>query len=225
MAPIKVLSASADASFQASLRAAICDDEGIALSASIAEDTEHLQANVVAVGPDVILLDESYFPATGLLARMRTAFAPARVIVVVDECGPVRLAELIRCGARGCIQKDVSAGLWRKAMHAVHDGDIWVNRNVVLALLEALATADPDAKPPDAAIPDGRLTEREWEVARLVARGMTNKEVGRFMAISDMTVKTHLKHIFNKLHVTRRAHIPHLAGDGWPNTLHPGSDA
>lgn len=218
MAAIKVLSSSADATFRANLRAAINGDERIALTDSAWDDARHLQERVLAAGPNVVLLDESCSPPLPLVMELRAIFMPARIVIVVEECGPATLAEMIRYGARGCIQKSAPPSLWRKAIHAVHDGDIWVNRSVVLELLEALAGAVPDVKTHIADIPDGRLTEREWEVARLVARGMTNKEIARFMTISDTTVKTHLKHIFNKLHVTRRAQLPHLANEGWPRS-------
>lgn len=224
MASIKILSASADLAFRATLRSAMSGDERVALTDSAWEDAEHLLARIHSTGPNVVLLDETCGPPLGLLMHLRRMFMPARIIVAVDQCGHRRLAELIRYGARGCIQKSAPPDLWRKAVYAVHDGDVWVNRSVVLELLEALAGVEPDHHPVAQSVPDGRLTEREWEVARLVARGMTNKEVARFMTISDTTVKTHLKHIFNKLHVTRRAQIPHPAHPGWVADLPPDDE-
>ena len=215
MASIKILSASADMAFRATLRSVMCGDEHVALTDSVWEDAEHLLARIHSTGPNVVLLDETCGPPLGLVMHLRRIFMPARIIVAVEQCGHRRLAELIRYGARGCIQKSASPDLWRKAIYAVHDGDIWVNRSVVLELLEALVGAEQDHNVAAQALPDGRLTEREWEVARLVARGMTNKEVARFMTISDTTVKTHLKHIFNKLNVTRRAQIPNPNNQGW----------
>lgn len=223
MASIKVLSSSADTAFRAALRAALADDERVILTDSAWDNPERLLARIQAVGPNVVVLDEACAPPIRMVIQMQSIWMPARIIVVVDECGHRKLADMIRYGARGCIQKCAAPYLWRKAIHAVHDGDIWVNRNVVLELLEALVGIEADPKVADEALPDGRLTEREWEVARLVARGMTNKEVARFMTISDTTVKTHLKHIFNKLNVTRRGQIPHLASEGWPGAKASGT--
>lgn len=210
MAAIKVLSSSADTAFRSTLCAAIAGDEQFALTDCAWNDAEHLYALILTSGANVVLLDESCAAPGGLMKRMHFELIPVRFIVVVEECGHDKLADLIRSGVRGCIQKNAPPGLWRKAIHAVHDGDIWVNRSVVLDLLEVLVDGHAHGRPAEQSIPDGRLTEREWEVARLVASGMTNKEVARFMKISDTTVKTHLKHIFGKLKVKRRGQLPRL---------------
>lgn len=215
MVPIKVLSASEDTAFRTALRSAIADDEGIELTETTWDDSDRLLAVIRATSPDLVLLDEAGAPPHALMRQIHAILVHARLIVVMDECGQRELADLIRQGARGCIQKGAPRSLWRKAIHAVHEGDIWVNRNVMLELLEALVGIEPDSDGAGDPLPDGRLTEREWEVARLVAMGMTNKEVARSMTISDTTVKTHLKHIFGKLHVTRRGQIPHQPGPAW----------
>lgn len=210
MAPIKVLSSSGDSVFRSALRGALHGDDGVLLFDDDSGHIDDLLPRIRILMPDVVLLDLQDAMSHSAIERLHATFVSLRIVMVVTQCCQAELADMIRHGARGCIQKGASPALWRKAVHTVHDGDIWVSRSVVLELLEVLSgLVDPDHQPAESEIvPDGRLTEREWEVARLVARGMTNKEVARYMTISDTTVKTHLKHIFNKLKLTRRAQIP-----------------
>lgn len=214
MASIKVLSSSGDSVFRAALRGSLHGDSDVMLFDEHSCPIDQLLLRIEILTPDVVLLDLQDAMAHAVIERIHASFISLRIVMVVTQCGQSELADMIRHGARGCIQKGASPTLWRKAVYTVHDGDIWVNRSVVLELLEVLlGLADPGLRHEvPAMLPDGRLTEREWEVARLVARGMTNKEVARYMTISDTTVKTHLKHIFNKLKVTRRAQIPAANG-------------
>lgn len=214
MPAIKVLSSSNDGAFRAALRGVLGGDGGIGLRDRDWPGLDRLQAWMDAEPPDVLLLDCEGASQGAVLERVHAAFAPVRIIMIVAGNGHAELADMIIRGARGCIQKNVSPALWRKAILTVYDGDIWLNRSALLEILELLigSGAAPQLREgPGQPLPDGRLTEREWEVARLVACGMTNKEVARSMTISDTTVKTHLKHIFNKLQVTRRSQI-HGAG-------------
>lgn len=214
MAPIKVLSSSGDSLFRAALSSSLHVDDGVLLFDEKSGPIDELLIRIGILMPDVVLLDLQDAVAHAVIERVHASFISQRIVMVVSQCGQSELADMIRHGARGCIQKGASPALWRKAVHTVHEGDIWVNRSVVLELLELLVgLADPSLQhEASVTLPDGRLTEREWEVARLVARGMTNKEVARYMTISDTTVKTHLKHIFNKLKVSRRAQIPAANG-------------
>lgn len=215
MAPIKVLSSSDDGKFRTALCGVLDGDDGVLLFDEGPGPIDELLRRIGALMPDVVLLDRQDAVAHTAIERVHASFVSLRIIMVVTQCGQSELADMIRHGARGCIQKGASTALWRRAVHAVHEGDIWVNRSVVLELLEMLlGLSDLQVQhETSVSLPEGRLTEREWEVARLVARGMTNKEVARSMTISDTTVKTHLKHIFNKLNVTRRAQLPAVDGE------------
>lgn len=214
MAPIRVLSSSDDGVFRAALCGSLQGDDEVLLFDEKSSPIDELLLRIGTLMPDVVLLDRQDAVAHSAIERVHACFISLRIVMVVTQCGQSELADMIRHGARGCIQKAASPALWRRAVHAVHEGDIWVNRNVVLELLETLlGFADVQlTHQASVNLPDGRLTEREWEVARLVSSGMTNKEVARYMTISDTTVKTHLKHIFNKLKVTRRSQLPALNG-------------
>lgn len=214
MGPIKVLSSSGDSVFRSALRVSLHGDDGVLLFDDDNGPIDELLPRIGNLMPDVVLLDLQDAISHSVIERIHASLLSPRIVMVVTHCCQAELADMIRHGARGCIQKGVSPALWRKAVHTVHEGDIWVSRSVVLELLEMLVgLSGPHLQhEPPVFLPDGRLTEREWEVARLVASGMTNKEVARYMTISDTTVKTHLKHIFSKLKVTRRAQIPAVNG-------------
>jgi len=93
-----------------------------------------------------------------------------------------------------------------RAIRAVHGGDIWVGRRVLAHLLENLQ-AQIQAAHESAADPVPGLTSRETQVVVKIQLGMTNKEVARQLGISETTVKTHLQHIFHKLHISRRVEL------------------
>lgn len=94
-----------------------------------------------------------------------------------------------------------ASGAVVKAVRAVHAGDTWFGRPALFHALRGLLGAACAARiPPD----EGRLTSREEEILHLIARGLSNKEIARELDISGHTVKTHLHHIYDKLHQSGR---------------------
>ena len=89
-------------------------------------------------------------------------------------------------------------------------GEIWVGRRVMLSLIEELATLRaPDA---DDVSGGARMTSREREIAGLVARGASNKQIAHQLSISIKTVKTHLTNIFKKLGLSTRLQLALAVG-------------
>src|SRR3989304_5362939 len=115
--------------------------------------------------------------------------------------GPKALRE----GARGYLQKNVSSGELLKAIRAVHAGEAWIERGVMGHLLEELPRQENrvNKKSQSAQL----LSQREAEVARFVAEGLSNKEVADRLLISEKTVQSHLVSIFRKLHLRHRLQL------------------
>jgi len=151
--------------------------------------------------PKVILLDyEGLGPnAEGLVSRLRRLAPKVRVLVLARRSGAQTVVSLLRAGAAGLVGKDVDLSILLNAVRAVAAGEVWADRKAAAQALEQLAA-------PVRTEPEGHvvLTRREWEVVEAVGRGLRNRDIARGLGISEKTVKTHLNHIFSKLHVESR---------------------
>jgi DNA-binding NarL/FixJ family response regulator len=120
-------------------------------------------------------------------------------LLLYATCTRGDILEAIRAGASGCVARSVDPRLLVKAVRTVHAGSTWFGRT---ALLEALRGQIGVDAPP---LPEtGKLTQREEEILRLIGQGLSNKEIGRRLDISDHTVKTHLHRVYAKLHQSGR---------------------
>jgi DNA-binding NarL/FixJ family response regulator len=113
--------------------------------------------------------------------------------VVTASQDPAETLAAIRAGAKGVVFKRFAVETLVEAVRTVRDGQVWLPPALQSELTARLA--EPDAK---------ALTSREREIVRLVALGLQNPEIARRLAISDVTVKTHLNNVFHKLEVRDR---------------------
>lgn len=109
-----------------------------------------------------------------------------------------------------------------QAIRAVSQGEVWIGRRELAAVLDDLLSQrerTDDAAAESAAL----LSQRELEIADAVRLGLTNKEIAHKLRISPTTVKTHLEHIFHKLHVSHRVQLailtPSSAAQTEPGTV------
>jgi len=108
---------------------------------------------------------------------------------------------VLRCGGAGCLARTCTAPDLIRAVLAVHRGELWASRKVLADVLQLMRITVP-AGPSDE--PHAGLSRREREIVGWMRQGMTNKQIGRVLGISDMTVKTHAHNIFHKLEVSGR---------------------
>ena len=118
-----------------------------------------------------------------------------------------RVIEAFRTGARGIVYSNESLSQLADCIIHVYKGDVWV-RGVDLGLILG-GLLKPSVRVTDVT---GRtlLSPREEEISRLVAEGMSNREVARALKISESTVKNSLFHVFEKLGVNSRVHLSRL---------------
>ncbi len=149
--------------------------------------------------PDVILMDVRMPVLDGLQAtRAITAMAdPPKVLVLTTFDLDDYVYEALRCGASGFLLKDASARELAEAVRLVAAGDALLSPGVTRRLIAEFARLGAPRSPGRAQL-DG-LTEREHEVLRLVARGMSNAEVAGELIVAEQTVKTHVSRILMKL--------------------------
>ncbi|WP_028934438.1 MadR family response regulator transcription factor [Pseudonocardia spinosispora] len=166
-------------------------------------------AVVAAARPTVVLLDLKLSTgpqADGLeLCRELTSAHPGLGVLVLTTFVEDRLVvEAVQAGALGYVVKDVDTTELVRAIRAVARGESAFDPRSASAMARALSGAGtgPERE---------RLTERELEVLRLLARGLSNREIGRELFISETTVKFHVGNLMRKLLVGRRAEAVYAA--------------
>jgi DNA-binding NarL/FixJ family response regulator len=121
------------------------------------------------------------------------------------------LSAALRAGAAGFQLKDAPGEEIVRAVRTVAEGEAWLDPGVTGRVLQTYSARTPTTKDAKAAI--GRLTPRELEVVELVGRGHTNTEIADELVISEVTVKSHIGHIFTKLGLRDRAAVIVFAFD------------
>jgi DNA-binding NarL/FixJ family response regulator len=160
-------------------------------------------ALVLKLAPDVVLLDLSMPEVDGLgvLERLRKAGSAARAIILTtfdDDTAMLRAAVM---GAAGFLLKDLPREELEDAIRSVHGGAKVFRPTMSSAIRETPRLRRPDADRGQAIAP---LTERELAVLRLMAGGLSNKEVAIALHLAEGTVKNHVSAILDKFGVTDR---------------------
>jgi DNA-binding NarL/FixJ family response regulator len=170
-------------------------------------------AAVKATKPDIVLLDIRMPGEDGLscLEKLKALEPPVAVVIVTLYDDRRYVLEAIRRGAAGYVLKDASTADVITTLSAVADGQLAIDQQL---LREALSTKRQEPPPGDS--PRQRaeaysLTPREHDVLNLVAEGMTNKEIGGQLSITEDTVKKHVQNIIWKLRAADRTQAAIMA--------------
>jgi DNA-binding NarL/FixJ family response regulator len=184
----------------------------------------------------LVALDLSIFPSqrTGHVRRWKAAFQSLPLILGGDEFTPERELAALGLGMSAvCDQRMAEEGLSR-VISVVLGGGVWISGAAMPQLMDRLAHAAVagNAAPAESKGGSGQtpsalslLTERQREVAELLAQGESNKIIGRKLNIANRTVKAHLSAIFEKLMVTDRVQLAVLLNRQEPNTDRPDGDS
>jgi DNA-binding NarL/FixJ family response regulator len=153
----------------------------------------------------VIISDNNLGNATASVARrLRTDFPGLPLVFLLQEGQSDRVIEAFRLGARGIVYSNENLAQLARCIDRVAQGEVWV-RHVDLGIISEQLSR-PGGRVTDVA---GRtlLSPREEEISRLVAEGMSNREVSRALRISESTVKNSLFHVFDKLGISNRVEL------------------
>lgn len=158
--------------------------------------------------PDIVMLDVQLPDRDGIdICREITGRTNARVLILTAYEIADNVAAALDAGASAFLAKTAEPQQMIDAVRAVADGHAYLTPSVTQ---QVIAQATGKAAVPHAADPN-QLTEREREVLRLVAEGLTNKEIARRLVISPFTAKTHISRIMQKLGVSTRTQAALLA--------------
>ncbi len=151
---------------------------------------------VAALQPDVVLMDLVMPVMDGVTAteKIRQAHPDTEVIALTSVLEDTSVVNAVRAGAIGYLLKDTEADELRKAIKAAAAGQVQLSPKAAERLMREIRAPESPEK----------LTERETEVLRLLARGKANKEIASELHISETTVKTHVSNIMMKLEVSSR---------------------
>jgi NarL family two-component system response regulator LiaR len=181
------------------LRALITTEPGMVLVGEAADGEEALRL-AQALQPDVILLD-LVMPRKDGLATIRDlkAYNPnVHVLVLTSFADDEKVFGAIKTGALGYLLKDSAPHEVLQAIREVARGEASLHPTVARKLIRELN--QPITQPPT----DEPLTDREVEVLRLVAQGLSNQEIANRFVISERTVRSHVSSILAKLHLASR---------------------
>jgi DNA-binding NarL/FixJ family response regulator len=196
--------------FRSGVRAELGDFVDAVEIVGEAEDVPQAVTVITATRPDVVLLDV-HLPGGGgraVLQELVTELPDVKFLALSVSDAPEDVISVVRGGARGYVTKSITGPELAAAVRRVADGDAVFSPRLAGFVLDAfaattdLATVDEDLD---------RLSQREREVLRLIARGYTYKEVGKALFISVKTVETHVSAVLRKLQLSNRHELTRWA--------------
>ena len=146
--------------------------------------------------PDVLLVDIATL-TQDLLAQ----HPEAKVLLIDTGIEPEKLcATLLSYRIHGILSPDTELHLFKKALTAINEGQIWIDNGSVKALLNDAGNISQKGR-------ISHITGREQEIIECVCQGLSNKEIAGRLALSSHTIKAHLNRIFRKLNITSRSKL------------------
>ena len=205
---IRVLVADDQSMVRAGFRMLLAGEEDIDV---VAEASNGLEAvdSAARFQPTVILMDIRMPELDGLEAtrRILAADETARILILTTFDLDEYVYEALRAGASGFLLKDAPEEQLVAAIRVAADGGSIFAPSVTRRLIEEFAKRVPRQAPPELQ----ELTNRELEVLRLIARGLSNQEIAAKLVVSEHTAKTHVAHILQKLNLRDRVQAVVLA--------------
>jgi NarL family two-component system response regulator LiaR len=165
---------------------------------------EQTLAQVESWLPDVVLMDllmPGGMDGIETTRHLRRLVPYAQVVVLTSDTGDARVGASLRAGAIGYVRKDAEPEVLLEAVRAAARGQSLLDPAVAAALARELGQNQSGR------VHSTLLTEREREVARLVALGRTNREIAEALVVSAETVKTHVGNVLSKLQLSHRTQI------------------
>jgi DNA-binding NarL/FixJ family response regulator len=204
--PIRALIVDDHALFRRGLEMVLAAEDDIELVGEASDGAEAVQKAGESL-PDVVLMDIRMPKSSGIEAcRAMKEVAPSSKIVMLTISDEEEdLFEAIRAGASGYLLKDIPLDEVADVVRAVHGGQSLINPSMAAKLLTEFAALNKrDQEERAEQVPPPKLTDREMQVLKLVAKGMNNRDIAKELFISENTVKNHVRNILEKLQIHSR---------------------
>jgi DNA-binding NarL/FixJ family response regulator len=204
--PIRALIVDDHALFRRGLEMVLAAEDDIELVGEASDGAEAVQKAGESL-PDVVLMDIRMPKSSGIEAcRAMKEVAPSSKIVMLTISDEEEdLFQAIRAGASGYLLKDIPLDEVADVVRAVHGGQSLINPSMAAKLLTEFAALNKrDQEERAEQVPPPKLTDREMQVLKLVAKGMNNRDIAKELFISENTVKNHVRNILEKLQIHSR---------------------
>lgn len=207
---IRVLIADDHSLFREMLYHALMEENDLEVVGQAIDGKEALQM-VKSYNPDVLVLDIHMPGMNGIevTRRIRQLSSNTRVLILTAFDEDDYIFQLVEAGACGYLLKDTSLSDVIRGIKTAYSGESLIEPRVADKILKEFARLIQKQKvPPEKEKTElEKLTEREHEVLKLIAKGMNNKEISEYLYISDPTVKTHVSNIMHKLNLRDRVEV------------------
>jgi len=182
-------------------------DIEVVAQASCGEDALRMACDLV---PDVVMLDITMPGWGGIVTaeKIRAACPATKVLMLTVAEDEDKLLASFKAGARAYVLKGVSAHELARVVRSVAHGEVYVTPSLAAGILVALTRSPTSQDPLEG------LSEREAEILQLVVQGLTNREIGERLHLSEKTIKHYITNILEKLHVRSRMEAAMLAVRG-----------
>ncbi len=203
MTPIRLLIVDNHTLFRQGLISLLQNEHEFLVAGEAANGDAAVQ-QALALQPDVVLMDVTLPGTDGIetACRLLADMPGVRVLMLTVSESEEHLLAAIQAGARGYLLKSAAAAELFYAIRAVQAGEAVLSPAMTLRLFN-IVRASPALLPlPPADLP---LTKREQDVLRLLALGQSNRQIAQVLMVSENTVKTHVRHILEKLELDSRS--------------------
>jgi DNA-binding NarL/FixJ family response regulator len=174
-----------------------------------AADVEGAVRAIAETQPDVVLVDV-HMPGGGgaaVVEAVGRSHPDVRFLALSASDAAEDVIAVIRSGARGYVTKTISSAELADAVRRVHEGDVVFSPRLAGFVLDAFADTQPQVLDPEL----DRLSSREREVLRLIARGYTYRDIAAELHLSVKTVETHVSSVLRKLQLSNRHQLTRWA--------------
>ena len=180
-----------------------------------AGDGQAAVEQAVNLRPELVLLDLHMPVMNGLeaLRQIRQKLPDIQIVMLTVSDDENNLLEAIKSGANGYLLKQLNSQAFIKALEGLQRGEAAITRSATTKVMRSLAELSAQKSPQKSAI---TLSEREIEILRLVAEGLSNQDISKKVSLSENTVKYHIKNILQKLNAHNRIEAATIARrKGW----------